>query len=176
MGLTPTAPTDGGRAGGGGDQQLRAQQPAQRVGAGVDEVHQGGLVRALLPQQGVLTPPSSPGTRLTSQQQEFPATQEQNWFQKKIDVLRPYKFYLAFDNTDSWDYVSEKFFHGLVAGSVPGTLIAWSGELAMCSDEAAVYMGAPNIDDFSPSPHSVISTNHFKCAPSLSVSVSVRGR
>ena len=54
--------------------------------------------------------------------QEFPPTSENNWFQKKIDVLRPYKFYLAFDNTDSWDYVSEKFFHGLVAGSVPG---AW---------------------------------------------------
>lgn len=54
--------------------------------------------------------------------QEFPEASNNNWFSKKIDVLRPYKFYLAFDNTDSFDYVSEKFFHGLVAGSVPGTL------------------------------------------------------
>ena len=28
---------------------------------------------------------------------------------------------------------------------------------------ATVYMGAPNIDDFSPSPHSVIDTKDFKC-------------
>jgi hypothetical protein len=37
----------------------------------------------------------------------------------KLSVIRHYQFTLAFENSNSEDYVTEKFFHALVAGSVP---------------------------------------------------------
>ena len=55
----------------------------------------------------------------------------------KHALLRRYPFYLAFENSDEEDYVSEKVFHALEAGVLP------------------VYNGAPNIADFVP-PHSVV--------------------
>ncbi|PKA59513.1 Putative fucosyltransferase-like protein [Apostasia shenzhenica] len=51
----------------------------------------------------------------------------------KVDTLKKYKFSLAFENSNEEDYVTEKFFQSLVAGSVP------------------VVVGAPNIRDFAPS-------------------------
>ncbi|GMI85917.1 hypothetical protein HRI_002261000 [Hibiscus trionum] len=51
----------------------------------------------------------------------------------KVETLKRYKFSLAFENTNEEDYVTEKFFQSLVAGSVP------------------VVVGAPNIEDFAPS-------------------------
>ena len=51
---------------------------------------------------------------------------------KKIDILQTYKFSLAFENSETDDYISEKFFGSLQAGSVP------------------VYIGAPNIKFFAP--------------------------
>ncbi|VFQ78302.1 unnamed protein product [Cuscuta campestris] len=51
---------------------------------------------------------------------------------KKVDTLRHYKFSLAFENSNVEDYVTEKFFQSLVAGSVP------------------VVVGAPNIEDYAP--------------------------
>ena len=62
----------------------------------------------------------------------------------KVDTIATYKFYLAFENSNSRDYVTEKVFHGLHAGTVP------------------VYMGAPNIDDFMPSSHAIIKTSDFE--------------
>ena len=50
----------------------------------------------------------------------------------KHAVLRRFPFYLAFENSDEPDYVSEKVFHALEAGVLP------------------VYMGAPNVADFLP--------------------------
>lgn len=50
----------------------------------------------------------------------------------KLDAMSTYKFTLAFENAVARDYVTEKFYEPLVAGSVP------------------VYLGAPNIDDYSP--------------------------
>ena len=47
-------------------------------------------------------------------------------------VLRQYPFYLALENSDEPDYVSEKVFHALEAGVLP------------------VYAGAPNVADFLP--------------------------
>jgi hypothetical protein len=47
-------------------------------------------------------------------------------------VIRGYRFTLAFENSIDTDYVTEKFFGPLGAGSVP------------------VYLGAPNIEDFAP--------------------------
>ncbi|XP_072980877.1 putative fucosyltransferase-like protein isoform X2 [Typha angustifolia] len=56
----------------------------------------------------------------------------------KVTTLRRYKFSLAFENSNEEDYVTEKFFQSLVAGSVP------------------VVVGAPNIQDFAPSSSSVL--------------------
>jgi len=42
-----------------------------------------------------------------------------NWFNSKIDILRRCKFTVAFENTNVQDYVTEKLFQPMVAGSVP---------------------------------------------------------
>ncbi|XP_010487861.1 PREDICTED: glycoprotein 3-alpha-L-fucosyltransferase A [Camelina sativa] len=57
---------------------------------------------------------------------------------EKVEALKHYKFSLAFENTNEEDYVTEKFFQSLVAGSVP------------------VVVGAPNIEEFAPSPDSFL--------------------
>ncbi|KAJ7967461.1 glycoprotein 3-alpha-L-fucosyltransferase A [Quillaja saponaria] len=56
----------------------------------------------------------------------------------KVEALKRYKFSLAFENSNEEDYVTEKFFQSLVAGTVP------------------VVVGAPNIQDFAPSPSSIL--------------------
>ena len=56
----------------------------------------------------------------------------------KVKSLRSYKFTLAFENSIEEDYVTEKYFHALVAGSIP------------------VVIGAPNIKDFEPMDGSII--------------------
>ena len=48
----------------------------------------------------------------------------------KHALLRNYPFYLAFENSIDVDYVSEKVFHALEAGTLP------------------VYLGASNVKDF----------------------------
>eukprot|EP01084_Bolivina_argentea_P281592 481818_1 len=50
----------------------------------------------------------------------------------KIDILQTYKFSLAFENSETNDYITEKFFGSLQSGSVP------------------VYIGAPNVKFFAP--------------------------
>jgi hypothetical protein len=59
----------------------------------------------------------------------------------KLDVLRRYRFVLAFENAIDRDYVTEKWFDALVAGCVP------------------VYLGAPNIADFAPATESYIDAS-----------------
>ena len=66
--------------------------------------------------------------------------------QTKLEISADYAFNLAFENSISTDYVTEKFFDPLVAGSVP------------------VYLGAPNIDQFAPGEHSYINAANFKPA------------
>jgi len=78
-----------------------------------------------------------------------PSGQSRGRFVDKIDMLRPYKFTLAFENTNHADYVTEKYFQPLVAGSVP------------------VYMGAQNSELYAPAPHSVIRTDDFPTAEAL---------
>ncbi|KAF5751208.1 glycoprotein 3-alpha-L-fucosyltransferase A isoform X1 [Tripterygium wilfordii] len=56
----------------------------------------------------------------------------------KVQTLKHYKFSLAFENSNEEDYVTEKFFQSLVAGTIP------------------VVVGAPNIQDFSPYPGSYL--------------------
>ena len=78
-----------------------------------------------------------------------PSGMSRGRFVDKIDMLRPYKFTLAFENTNDPDYVTEKYFQPLVAGSVP------------------VYMGAQNSELYAPAPHSVIRTDDFADARAL---------
>ena len=61
----------------------------------------------------------------------------------KMNVISEYKFTLAFENAIAPDYVTEKFFDPLVAGSVP------------------IYLGAPNIKEFAPGEHCYIDTSDF---------------
>jgi hypothetical protein len=64
----------------------------------------------------------------------------------KLEVIRRYKFYLAFENSNSVDYVSEKMFQALYMGVVP------------------IYMGAPNVDEFLPDPMAAIKVTDFSYA------------
>jgi hypothetical protein len=61
----------------------------------------------------------------------------------KLEMIAAYKFTLAFENAIGEDYVTEKFFDPLVAGSVP------------------VYLGAPNVDLLAPGDHCYIDTADF---------------
>jgi hypothetical protein len=61
----------------------------------------------------------------------------------KLETYTRYRFTLAFENSISADYVTEKFFDPLVAGSVP------------------VYLGAPNVADFAPGEHCFVDVTDF---------------
>jgi len=67
----------------------------------------------------------------------------------KLETIAGYKFTLAFENAVSEDYVTEKFYDPLIAGSVP------------------VYIGAPNVDDFAPADHCYINASDFKSPKAL---------
>ena len=69
--------------------------------------------------------------------------------QTKMDVISGYKFTLAFENSICRDYVTEKFYEPLIAGSVP------------------VYLGAPNIEDFCPGENCYIDASKWDSAESL---------
>jgi hypothetical protein len=64
--------------------------------------------------------------------------------ESKLETIARYRFTLAFENSVSQDYVTEKFFEPLIAGSVP------------------VYLGAPNIAEFSPADHCFINVADFQ--------------
>lgn len=61
----------------------------------------------------------------------------------KRNIISSYKFTLAFENAISPDYVTEKFFEPLLAGSIP------------------IYLGAPNVQDFAPGDHCYIDVRDF---------------
>lgn len=73
----------------------------------------------------------------------------QGWVGQKSEIISKYKFTLAFENSNFHDYVTEKFFHPLLEGSVP------------------VYMGADNIDDFAPNSKAVIKVTDFSSPKEL---------
>lgn len=61
----------------------------------------------------------------------------------KLDIIKQYKFTIAFENAVSQDYVTEKFFEPLTVGSVP------------------IYLGALNIETFSPGEHAFIDVRDY---------------
>ena len=66
------------------------------------------------------------------------------WRDTKLETMRTYKFTVAFENAIAKDYVTEKFYDPLVAGSVP------------------IYLGAPNIEDFAPGDHCFINAAKWR--------------
>ncbi|CAK7329879.1 unnamed protein product [Dovyalis caffra] len=67
----------------------------------------------------------------------------------KVETLKRYKFSLAFENSNEEDYVTEKFFQSLVAGTIP------------------VVVGAPNIQDFAPAPNSILHIKELEDVDSI---------
>lgn len=67
----------------------------------------------------------------------------------KMDTISRYRFTIAFENAIAPDYVTEKFYDPLVAGSVP------------------VYLGAPNISDFAPGEGCFIDASEWETPESL---------
>jgi hypothetical protein len=61
----------------------------------------------------------------------------------KLDVIARYRFTLAFENSISSDYVTEKFFDPLTVGSIP------------------VYLGASNVDELAPGDRCYIDVADF---------------
>ncbi|QTE39769.1 glycosyltransferase family 10 [Mucilaginibacter gossypii] len=61
----------------------------------------------------------------------------------KLELIAGYKFSLAFENARAHDYVTEKLYQPLIAGSVP------------------VYLGASNVEDFAPGEKCFINVDKF---------------
>ena len=73
---------------------------------------------------------------------------DEGWPTKMATIGR-YKFTLAFENAIERDYVTEKFYEPLIAGSVP------------------VYLGAPNVAELAPAPDSFINVRDFESPRAL---------
>lgn len=61
----------------------------------------------------------------------------------KLAIISRYRFTIAFENAIDPDYVTEKLYEPLMAGSVP------------------VYLGAPNVADFAPARSSYVDARDF---------------
>lgn len=64
----------------------------------------------------------------------WPASLQNYWgpIDKKIDIMKYYKFNFCYENVSATGYISEKIFDVFQAGTVP------------------VYLGAPNVRDYIP--------------------------
>jgi hypothetical protein len=68
-----------------------------------------------------------------------------NWEAGKLALSSEYLFTIAIENSLNHDYITEKLWHALVAGSVP------------------IYLGAPNVEDWLPCGTScIIDLRKFK--------------
>jgi hypothetical protein len=65
------------------------------------------------------------------------------------EVLVGYKFYLAFENSDCEDYVTEKLYNAFLAGAIP------------------IVRGPPDYSRYIPTNHSVIHTRDFQSPKDL---------
>ena len=68
---------------------------------------------------------------------------EDNGWESKQNLYSQYKFVIAFENSILEDYVTEKLYDPLLAGSVP------------------IYMGAPNVRDYIPHTSCLVNTHDF---------------
>ena len=68
---------------------------------------------------------------------------------QKACVVSEYPFSLVIENSASIDYVTEKLYEPLVLGAIP------------------VYLGAPNVENFVPTSHSIIKMSDFPSLASL---------
>ncbi len=66
-----------------------------------------------------------------------------------LSILPRYKFYLAFENSITTDYVTERVFHALTCGVVP------------------IYLGARNVREFMPHDDAIIDASDFPSARAL---------
>lgn len=66
-----------------------------------------------------------------------------------LEVIRDYKFVIAFENAIAIDYVTEKFYNPLIAGTVP------------------IYLGAPNIYEFAPGEDCFVDVSLFESSQML---------
>jgi len=71
-----------------------------------------------------------------------------NIYDIKKDTFSPYKFILAFENSNCEGYVTEKVYDALLVDAIP------------------IYMGAPDIDDYVP-PGSVIKVSDYESISAL---------
>ncbi|CAF1392736.1 unnamed protein product, partial [Rotaria sordida] len=68
-----------------------------------------------------------------------------NWEAGKLTLSSEYLFTIAIENSLGYDYITEKLWHPLVAGSVP------------------IYLGAPNVEDWLPcETNCIIDLRKFK--------------
>jgi hypothetical protein len=67
----------------------------------------------------------------------------------KLATIAGYKFCLSLENAIEHDYITEKFFDPMLAGTVP------------------IYRGAPNADDFAPGDNCFIDAARFRSAAEL---------
>ena len=74
---------------------------------------------------------------------------KRNWDESKKAMSEKYLFTVAMENSDHFDYVTEKLWQPLAAGSVP------------------IYHGAPNIDDWLPCHHCIIDVRKFSSPAAL---------
>lgn len=81
--------------------------------------------------------------------QEFTSKYGGDYNALKIDIISRYKFTMSFENSATDDYVTEKLFGVLTAGSVP------------------LYDGASNGKMFGPSPHSMIYAADYETPEKL---------
>jgi len=75
-------------------------------------------------------------------------SEDKGW-ETKLDIIAHCKFTIAFENCIGVDYVTEKLYQPLVTGSIP------------------VYLGAPNVDEFSPGDNSFLNVSDFKSVKEL---------
>ena len=66
-----------------------------------------------------------------------------------MEKIADYKFVIGVENALARDYVTEKFFQPLLAGTVP------------------VYRGAPNVEEFAPGRHCFVDARAFRSPADL---------
>eukprot|EP01104_Vermistella_antarctica_P016001 TRINITY_DN5365_c0_g1_i1.p1 TRINITY_DN5365_c0_g1~~TRINITY_DN5365_c0_g1_i1.p1 ORF type:complete len:416 (+),score=97.54 TRINITY_DN5365_c0_g1_i1:156-1403(+) len=67
----------------------------------------------------------------------------------RMDIMRTAKFTLVFEDSSCKDYVTELYWDALVAGTVP------------------IYMGAPNVEQLTPTNHAILNVADFRSPQEL---------